>query len=130
LIVFQFFVAQVFIISAVIMGQQLHYTLNKDLGFDKEAVVTVDVPYKIYNRPENKEKEIILATELKRRPEFRGVALGDRQMDNRMMSNIASYFKDTVEIQKALHMKLVDTAYLSVYGMKLLAGRNIRLSDT
>jgi len=130
LIVFQFLVAQVFIISAVIMGQQLRYTLNKDLGFDKEAVVTVDVPYKIFNRPENKDKEFILANELKRLPEFTGVALGDRPMDYRMMSNTHSYFRDTVEIQKALHMKLVDTAYLGVYGMKLLAGRNLRASDT
>jgi len=130
LIVFQFLVAQVFIISAVIMGQQLQYTLNKDLGFNKEAVVTVDVPYKTYNRPENKDKEFVLANELKRLPGFTGVALGDRPMDNRMMSNVHSYFRDTVEIQKALHMKMADTAYLRVYGLKLLAGRNIRPSDT
>lgn len=130
LIVFQFLVAQIFIISAVIMGQQLHYTLNKDLGFNKEAIVTVDVPYKTYNRPENKNKEFVLANELKRMPEFAGVALGDRPLDDRMMSNVHSYFRDTVEIQKALHMKMADTAYLSVYGLKLLAGRNLRPSDT
>lgn len=130
LIVFQFLVAQIFIISAVIMGQQLHYTLNKDLGFNKEAIVTVDVPYKIYNRPENKNKEFVLANELKRMPAFAGVALGDRPLDDRMMSNVHSYFRDTVEIQKALHMKMADTAYLSVYGLKLLAGRNLRPSDT
>lgn len=130
LIVFQFLVAQIFIISAVIMGQQLHYTLNKDLGFNKEAIVTVDVPYKIYNRPENNNKEFVLANELKRMPAFAGVALGDRPLDDRMMSNVHSYFRDTVEIQKALHMKMADTAYLSVYGLKLLAGRNLRPSDT
>ncbi|WP_353129760.1 ABC transporter permease [Parapedobacter pyrenivorans] len=130
LIIFQFLVAQVFIISAVIMGQQLQYTLNKDLGFNKEAIVTVDVPYKVYNRPENKDKEFVLLNELKRLPALAGVALGDRPMDNRMMSNVHSYFRDTVEIQKALHMKMVDTAYIGLYGMELLAGRNFRASDT
>ncbi|WP_028298182.1 FtsX-like permease family protein [Olivibacter sitiensis] len=130
LIVFQFLVAQVFIVSAVIMGQQLHYTLKKDLGFNKDALITIDVPYKVYNRTENKDKESVLANELRRLPALSGVALGDRPMDNRMMSNMHSYFRDTVEIQKALHMKMADTAYAGVYGLKFLAGRNIRPSDT
>ncbi|MGV3761459.1 FtsX-like permease family protein [Parapedobacter sp.] len=130
LIVSQFLVAQVFIVSAVIMGQQLRYTLNKDLGFNKEAVITVDVPYKVFNRPENKNKEFVLLNELKRLPGLAGVALGDRPMDNRMVSNLYSYFRDTVEIQQALHMKIADTAYIGLYGMELIAGRNFRPSDT
>src|SRR5690606_26625330 len=39
LIIFQFVIAQVFIVSALIIGQQLNYTLDKDLGFTHDAVV-------------------------------------------------------------------------------------------
>ena len=130
LIIFQFLVAQVFIISAVIMGQQLQYTLHKDLGFNKDAVITFTVPYKVFNRPENKDKEAVLANELRRLPALRGMALGDRPMDKGVVSSIYSYFRDTIEIQKGLHMKIVDTSYLAFYELKLLAGRNLRSSDT
>ncbi|MGK6350425.1 FtsX-like permease family protein [Parapedobacter sp. DT-150] len=130
LIVFQFLVAQVFIISAVITGQQLNYMLNKDLGFNKDAMLTIDVPYKVYNRSENKDKEFVLKNELERVPSLAGVALGDRPMNNSMMSNTYSYFRDTLEIQQAMHLKFADTAYIGLYDLKLLAGRNIRPSDT
>ena len=130
LIVFQFLVAQVFIISAIVIGHQLNYTLNKDLGFNKDAIITVDVPYKVFNRSENREKEFVLKNELQRIPSLAGVALGDRPMNNSMMSNTYSYFRDTVEMQHALHLKFADSAYLGIYGLKLLAGRNIRPTDT
>src|SRR3546814_15643717 len=38
LIVFQFVIAQVFIVSALIIGQQLSYTLGKDLGFTNDEI--------------------------------------------------------------------------------------------
>jgi hypothetical protein len=40
LIVFQFSISLVFIIGTVIVSRQLHYILNKDLGFDKDAIIT------------------------------------------------------------------------------------------
>src|SRR3546814_13750107 len=46
LIVFQFVIAQVFIVSALIIGQQLSYTLGKDLGFTHDAVVNIPMPYR------------------------------------------------------------------------------------
>lgn len=46
LIVFQFTVALFFIIGALIVGQQLHYTVTKDLGFNKDAILLLDVPWK------------------------------------------------------------------------------------
>jgi|GEM_PF-3050888 len=51
LIVFQFAVAQVFIFSALIIGKQRAFTIHKELGFDKEAVITMGIPinYEILN---------------------------------------------------------------------------------
>lgn len=45
----QFLISGFFIISMLIVGNQINYMMQKDLGFDKEQVLTVDV-YSIENR--------------------------------------------------------------------------------
>src|SRR3546814_11830266 len=46
LIVFKFVIAQVLIVSALIIGQQLSYTLGKDLVFTHDAVVNIPMHYR------------------------------------------------------------------------------------
>jgi ABC-type antimicrobial peptide transport system permease subunit len=130
LIVFQFLIAQVFIIGSIIIHQQLKYALNTDPGFSKNGIVTVTVPYYIKNDPKYKDRQFILKNELARNSAIAGVSIGNRPMDNSMMANVMSYYKDTTEIQHQINMKFGDTDYLRLYGFHLLAGRNFSASDT
>lgn len=130
LIVFQFMFAQVFIVCAIIIGQQLDFSLSKDLGFNKEAIITVDVPQKIHSKPENRGKIEVLKTEIQRNTDIGGVALGNRPMENSMWGNILKYISSTSEIQKQINMKFVDPDFIEVYQMQLIAGRNARPADT
>lgn len=130
LIVFQFLIAQVFIIAAFIVGQQLHYMLNKDLGFDKEAVITADVPYKIASDSALKNTKFVFLQRLRQNPAVISASLGDRPMDNGMASSIVYSKTAAGKIQGQLNRKYADTGYLSVYKFRLLAGRNISASDT
>lgn len=41
LIVFQFTISLIFIICAAVIGDQVRYMLNKDLGFKKDAIITL-----------------------------------------------------------------------------------------
>ncbi len=45
LTVSQFVIAQFFIIATLMVSKQIHYTLNKDLGFRKEAILTFNLPH-------------------------------------------------------------------------------------
>ncbi|HWK58219.1 MAG TPA: ABC transporter permease [Parapedobacter sp.] len=130
LIVFQFVIAQVFIISAIIIGQQLRYALNKDLGFNHEAVLTVGIPFNIRDKEPYKDKQFVLKQQLERRPEIAGVALGDLPMSNSMMATILFHDSDTGRMQEQVMLKSVDTDFINLYDIPLLAGRNLQTSDT
>lgn len=131
LIVFQFIIALVFITSAIIVGSQLHYTLTSDMGFNKDAVVLVDIPWKYAYDKKYENKQFPLFTELKNTPGVYNISLGTVPMTNGYSSTQYEYVQEGKEpIQRQVFKKWVDTAYLNVYGIPLLAGRNIRASDT
>ena len=131
LIVFQFVIALIFITSALIVGNQLHYTLTTDMGFNKDAVVLADIPFKYVNDKKYAGKQFPLYTEIKKISGINNVSLGAAPMSNNYASTQYQYAQEGKEpIMREVFKKWVDTSYMSVYGMKLLAGRNIRASDT
>ncbi len=130
LIVFQFLIAQIFIIGSIIIYQQLGFAMSMDMGFNKNGIVTVEVPSYIKNDPTYKDRQFVLKNELLRNANIEGVSLGSRPMDNSMMGNMLTYYKDTTENQQQINMKFGDADYLKLYGFHLLAGRNFVASDT
>ena len=44
LVIFQFFIAQAFILGVLVVGQQLTFLLEAPLGFNQEAVITINFP--------------------------------------------------------------------------------------
>ncbi len=131
LIVFQFAIAQFFIICAVVIGQQLHYAMHKDFGFDKEAVVTIEIPYKVKVKDEYKEKYIPLKNVLLTTAGISGVSVGDLPMNNSMMSHMLKLTTDTSNAANVqVHIKSGDSDYVHLYDIHLLAGRNIRTADS
>ena len=130
LIVFQFFVAQVFIIGAIIIGQQLKYVLNTNPGFNKEAVITLNIPYYITEDPRFKDRQFLLKTALERNSSLSAVSLGRRPMEDNMIGMGFSYNGGKEPVQTSIHIKYGDADYLNFYGFHLLAGRNFGASDT
>nr|MCU0341730.1 ABC transporter permease [Spirosomataceae bacterium] len=130
LIVLQFAIAQAFIMGALIWHQQLRYALNADLGFDREAILTIQVPWKLLDNPAFKDKQFTLAQEMRRIPEISALSLGNPPLDQSFSSNNHKYKGKKGEIERNVYRKYVDSAYVGVYDMKLLAGRNLRPTDT
>jgi putative ABC transport system permease protein len=130
LIVFQFVIAQAFVMGAIIMNQQMRYTMEKDLGFDREAVLTFQVPYRLLQSEAYGEKQFALKDELKRLPEVASVSLGNPPFNQNFSSGGIIYKNAQKEIELNVYRKYVDTDLLGTYNMKLLAGRNLLPSDT
>ncbi|MEO8852368.1 MAG: ABC transporter permease, partial [Ginsengibacter sp.] len=128
LIVFQFVIAQVFIIGMMVVDQQIHFALQKDMGFRKDAIINFNVPFDFQN-PNN--KKFILRNELREIPGIQNVSLGNQApaMGGYMTTGI-SYKEKGKDLKLNVDERSGDTAYLSVYNIKLMAGRNITASDT
>lgn len=130
LIVFQFIVAQFFIICAIVIGQQMQYSYNKDLGFNKDAIVSIKIPYEAYSKDEYKNKQFVLKEKLASNPNILQVSLGDAPMSNDMLGYVMEIHNDTGKINGQFNIKHIDENYLETYEMKLIAGRNIQHSDS
>lgn len=132
LIVFQFIIAQVFIVASIIIGQQLRYTIGKDLGFNKEAVVLVDIPYRLRGQDNFTSKKKTLAIEIEKLKGVKEVSLGNPPLAGGFSSTMLQYndpHKQEPYSQIVLK-KEVDAKYLDFYELKLLAGNNLTVSDT
>ncbi|MFC3196061.1 ABC transporter permease [Parapedobacter deserti] len=128
LIVFQFVIAQVFIVSALIIGQQLNYTLDKDLGFTHEAVVNIGMPYRSDQGADI--DPFIYKRALAQHPEFEGIAVGHEPLNNNHWGTTFYYAADTGQVRLNMPRKYIDADYLPLYQIKLLAGTNIQQTDT
>jgi putative ABC transport system permease protein len=60
LVVFQFFIAIVIIIATLVVSDQLHFLKNKDLGFEKENVVVLELQDSAFRSKVKPFKEILL----------------------------------------------------------------------
>lgn len=127
LIVFQFCIAQFFIIATLIVGQQIHFSLSKDLGFKKEAIVFAHFP----NNDGNQLKKMLLLQRIKSIPGIGIASLGSTPPSSRAtLSRDLKYFNGKNEIETDVEYKYADTNYFNLYQLKVLAGRILRASDS
>lgn len=128
LIVFQFIIAHFFIVSTLIIEQQLHFTLSKDLGFEHEAIVTLNMPYKSYQNADV--DPILFKRALQQYPETSMVAMGHLPQSNNHWGSAYYFTTDTGQVQLLTPRKYIDADFLDLYNIELLAGRNIHQTDT
>lgn len=131
LIVFQFTIAQLFIAGAIMIGQQLQFLLHQDLGFNRDAVVLLEAPWKLMELPAYKDKHFTLAEELRQLPGVAQIAFGNPLFDNSYSSNNYTWHNEKgEETTTQVYRKYADTATINLYKVPLLAGRNLAPSDT
>ena len=124
LIVFQFTISMVFIITAIIMGKQMNFMKSADKGFNSDAIITVD------KWRDRDDKLKILAENVRHIPGVDKVMWqGDNPMGfAKMMNTFKFRGKDEITINPVIEEG--DDQYISFYQMKLIAGRNLVQSDS
>ena len=121
LIVFQFSFAQLLILATLIIGSQIRFMLNKDLGFSKEAIVYLLTPWW-----EEASKVDVLKNQLSQLPEIDAISQsGQPPAYPGFASGTLKFNNGKEELHHNVFRKYGDTSFLNVYGLKLLAGRNL-----
>jgi len=131
LIVFQFVISVTFITGALIGGKQLRYVMHKDMGFNKDAVVLVNIPWKYVRDNAYTDKQLVLSRELRKLTGIREVSLGTEPLTSGINSSPYTWVQEGHEpVERHLQKKFIDTAYVGLYDLRLVAGRNLSPSDT
>jgi putative ABC transport system permease protein len=124
LLVGQNVIAQVLIICALLVTQQVDFLKTTDMGFDKSAVVMVPLPDHSDNKLYHLRQQLSVNPQIKslsfcyRAPAATENKGGSVKIDDAPWANFVA--RSTIG----------DTAYLKTFGMRLLAGRNITASNT
>jgi putative ABC transport system permease protein len=127
----QFMIAQVFTMATFIAVKQIHFVMNRDMGFKKDAIVNIETPFLWKRTGPQDTKRISLLAKIKNLPGVALASLGnDPPAADGWSSSSMKYQDGKKEIETDVRQKNGDTNYLKLYHIKLLAGRNIRASDT
>ena len=127
LTVSQFTISQFFVLGAILVGRQIHFMMDKDMGFKKQAIVSVDVP--------NTDTSVIhrryVLSQMQRVAGVDMVSLGnDVPSSFGWWTGIIKSHHGNKEDQVLVEIKAGDTNYLKLFQIPLLTGRNLLPSDT
>jgi len=128
LVVFQFVIAQGLIFGTLIVVKQMDYFTSQSLGYNRTALVNVDIPTDSLSRGKiGYLQEALIALNGIKNVSFSS----DTPTENRGLNNW-SKFKFNHEPERTDFFSIakgVDHAYLSTYDLSLVAGRSIKKAD-
>ncbi|HLL96545.1 MAG TPA: ABC transporter permease [Spirosoma sp.] len=125
LIVFQFAISQMLIIGTIIAYSQMDYFRSADLGYNKDAVLTISIPD---HKPEQLEP---LRAKLAGLPNVKSLSYSiSIPSANGNWWTGFRFDNAEKEADFSVVMRPADTSYLSTYGLKLVAGRMYQPADT
>ncbi len=116
MVVLQFGLAVAMIISTLLVVQQLNYVQNKDIGFNKEQILLVDMD-RTANQAFNALKEEMLKSS-----HVTGVTASGQRIGNNFHQWGFKIRTDSVRQMTPSNLN-VDFDYLDVYGIRLKEGR-------
>lgn len=119
LVVFQFFISVGLIISTIVVYQQMKFIQNKNLGYDKEQLLTIPNSYALGKN------EQVYKQELLKDPRITNATLSwFRPAGPSNLNNAMAYPQGHEnEVTKAIEYH-VDEQYIPTFGMQMVTGRN------
>ena len=127
LVITQFSISICLLMGLLLIGRQMNYMRHRDLGFDKDNVLMVTVPF------ENSEQKLLLGNELGKIPNIKTWSYSSSPPSGRNevhWSTMMSVVGNNDPNQKSVTIILSDDKFCSLYDLKLKAGRFFNITDT
>ncbi|MBC7947103.1 MAG: ABC transporter permease [Chitinophagaceae bacterium] len=130
LTVTQFVIAQFLIIASFVVSKQIQFSMAKDLGYKKDAIVYFQVPFNFFDEKKD-DRRFRLVEKLRLIPELEKVSLGGSPpASNGMSTSDLKVDNGKKLVQMMVEMKYGGENYFDIYQLKLIAGRWLQPSDT
>ncbi len=129
LVVFQFAISTVLIVSTILVYSQLRFIQMKNLGFDKSQVLMVDNAHALGDRAKILQTEMLENAQIENATMTNYLPLPNRNRENCILSTK----KATGEGDKVFQRWWVDEAYVRTLGLKIKLGRDFdpgRVTDS
>ncbi|HZY79056.1 MAG TPA: ABC transporter permease [Cyclobacteriaceae bacterium] len=125
LIVTQFVISQILIVCMIVISEQMSYSRNADMGFDKDAVMLIPIPA----------RDVTKMRTLKARFDavpgvIETTLCFDSPASNSNAFTSAVFDDHAREEPWEINLKESDENYLSTFGLTLVAGRNLLKADS
>lgn len=131
LVVVQFVISQFFIMGTIILLSQMNYFQSRELGFQKDAVLIMPIPNGAAPDSKDASKMRTLRQEIMEIPGVGNASLGSTPPSSGSVSSTGFHFDGEDESKnKGAQIKQVDGNYIVLYGIDLVAGKNIEDYDT
>jgi len=118
LVFVQFAISQILIVGTLVVAAQMDYFKNRDLGFNKDAVVSFAIP-------DNAKKEVLLE-QLKANPGVKAASLSSGAPSYNGRYAPFSWPEKGITKDDVTEYKFVDEQFMDMFSIKLLAGEKIR----
>lgn len=128
LVVFQFVLATMLILATIVVYKQINYALNKDLGYNKDQLLIVQLEGKLF------ENFDVYRAELEQFPEILGVTRSTHSMLSRSSNtgDVTWEGKDP-DFTALFEIMRVDHGFIETLGLNLIKGEDFsreRISDS
>lgn len=124
LIIVQFALAQVLIIGLIVIAKQMNYSIQSDLGFDKEAIVMIPIG-------SDYQKARLVKGQFEQLADVKDVTLCfAAPASNGGWSTTPKYDNNPKEEEFRVSVKAADAKYAKTFGLRLVAGRNVFPADS
>lgn len=130
LVVVQFGISQLFIIGTIVLINQMQYLINKDLGFQKDAVI--DVPIPVQESPTAPNGSSKMRTLKDQTTSLAGVESASLNAAPPSSGSVSgtSFQIEGKEGDFRTQVKQVDGDYVKTFRLEFIAGENIKDYDT
>jgi ABC-type antimicrobial peptide transport system permease subunit len=128
LVVTQFSISICLLIGLLLIGKQMNYMRHKNLGFDKDNIVMISVPFRT-----SIAKKELLAAELKTIPGVKDWSYSSSPPsggENTHWGTLMSVKGREDPDRKQVTLIISDDKFCSMYGLQLRAGRFFTAADT
>ncbi len=116
---FQFVISVGLIIGTLVVGQQMDYIQNKDIGYNREQLIVVRDAFLLGNNVPAYKDELLNNPNVLNVSNSSFIPAGPTDNNMQMISPVHS-----TELKRRTNFYFVDEEYIPTMGMEIIAGRN------